>query len=114
MAHCDHNIAFANAVKADPRQAAALAVALCRALIGGCSVRRYFFHIMDGRVSLDHEGKLLADIWEVRKEAINRTAAYLALLDNALLFGGPWSMTVADEQGKTVFSLNLEAHTYSD
>lgn len=44
-------------------------------------VKRYFFHIMDGRVSLDATGKQMANVWEVPKEAINRTAAYLAPLD---------------------------------
>ena len=46
---------------------------------------RYFFHIMDGRVQLDHEGQQLLDIWEVRKEALRRSAAYLSGLDNVLI-----------------------------
>lgn len=73
---------------------------------------RYFFHVMDGKVVIDPEGMVLSDIWEVRKEALRRAAAILSELDNGLLYGGPWSLTVANEDGKTAFSLQFEAHAY--
>lgn len=73
---------------------------------------RYFFHVMDGRVVIDTTGIELANIWEVRSEAIRRAGAVLSSLDVGLLFGGPWTMTVANEGGNTVFLLKFEASTY--
>ena len=43
---------------------------------------RYFFHVMDGRASIDREGTELAGIDEARSEAI-RTAGEILRQDSA-------------------------------
>ena len=74
---------------------------------------RYFFHVMDGRASIDHEGTELAGIEQARAEAI-RTAGEMLRQDSAGLWSGhPWQMTVADETGCTQFSLSFSARDHS-
>ena len=74
-----------------------------RLLTGEHVVPRYFFHIMDGRASIDHEGTELAGIEEARSQAI-RTAGEMLRQDSSgggIWSGHPWQMTVADETGYT-------------
>jgi hypothetical protein len=74
---------------------------------------RYFFHVMDGRAQVDSEGTELPDITAVRKEAVRTAGEMLAGADVAQLPSGmPWQMTVADETGKTVYSLRFESKDY--
>lgn len=79
---------------------------------GGAHVPRYFFHVMDGRASIDHEGTELAGIAEARAEAV-RTAGEILRHDIADLWSGhPWQMTVADDTGVTKFTLRFSARDH--
>lgn len=70
---------------------------------------RYYFHIMDGRAVVDNEGTNLPDMAGVRQHAIQMAGHIIANIDTGLTKGWPWQMTVADADGKTVFSLWFEA-----
>jgi len=74
---------------------------------------RYFFHVMDGRASIDAEGTDLPGLREARAQAIE-TAGQI-LRDNGARFwdGTEWHMTVCDVSGTTVFSLNFSAQDYA-
>jgi hypothetical protein len=76
---------------------------------------RYFFHVMDGRASVDREGTELATVDEARTEAIRTAGEILrhqGAKDSNVWSGNPWHMTVADEAGDTVFSLHFSANTH--
>ena len=73
---------------------------------------RYFFHVMDGRASLDREGVELAGLDEVRAEAIRTAGEILRETSGSLWSGCPWNMTVADAAGDTVFTLRFTAYEY--
>lgn len=75
---------------------------------------RYYFHVTDGRVSVDTEGTELAGVAQVREQAVRTAGEILAVRSGpeGLSSGTPWTMTVADETGKTVYSLMFEAREY--
>jgi hypothetical protein len=73
---------------------------------------RFFFHVMDGKAIVDTEGTLIASMGEVRREAIRTAGEILAREDMQLLSETPWQMTVADEVGRTVYSLRFESKDY--
>ena len=73
---------------------------------------QYFFHVMDGRAFIDREGTELAGITQVREEAIRTAGTILAKETTGLSSGKPWQMTVADADGKVVFSLRFVATEY--
>ena len=84
-----------------------------RLLKGERVMPRYFFHVMDGRASIDHEGTELAGIEEARSEAI-RTAGEILRHDSAGVWTGhPWQMTVADDTGLTKFTLRFSARDHA-
>jgi hypothetical protein len=73
---------------------------------------RYFFHVMDGRASIDREGTELAGLAEARAEAV-RTAGEILRPDSAGVWSGhPWQMTIADDTGKTKFTLRFSARDH--
>src|SRR5215217_7267903 len=55
---------------------------------------RYFFHVIDGRASIDHEGTVLAGIDEARSEAIRTAGEILRQNSAGVWTGHPWQMTV--------------------
>jgi hypothetical protein len=75
---------------------------------------RYFFHLRDGRTSLDDEGTELPDIHAARRTAI--TLSGETLKDGAsdtLWDGAPWQIWVTDQpdgKGQTFFTLHFSAH----
>jgi hypothetical protein len=73
---------------------------------------RYFFHVMDGRASIDMEGTELTGMDSVRVEAIRTAGDILSDYLPGALAKDPWQMTVADENGATVYSLRFEAKEY--
>ena len=73
---------------------------------------RYFFHVMDGTALVDAEGTELATMQEVRDQAVRCAGEILVNEKTGLIVGIPWQMTVANEAGKTVFSLRFEANAY--
>lgn len=75
---------------------------------------RYFFPVMDGRALVDTDGTELADMDAVRAEAVRTAGEILAAEDPGLFSEHDWRMTVADNRGKTVFSLYLKATDYTE
>jgi len=73
---------------------------------------RYFFHVTNGRATLDAEETELADMDAVRAEAVRTAGEILSSEDARLFCTHDWQMTVADERGKTVFSLRFETEEY--
>jgi hypothetical protein len=70
---------------------------------------RYFFHVIDGRASMDAEGTELPGLEEARTQAIVTAGEILRQSATHLCSGAPWQMTVADAQGDTVFTLRFPA-----
>jgi hypothetical protein len=74
---------------------------------------RYYFHLKDGRASLDAEGTELADIAAARNEAVKLSGAILRDGGGKTLWDGEtWRLWVTDQpdgKGKTFFTLNFSA-----
>lgn len=71
---------------------------------------RYFFHVMDGHVTIDHEGTELDGIADVRREAVRFAGGLLTSEMTNLNHGWPWRLTVADAAGDVVYSLDFTAN----
>lgn len=66
---------------------------------------RYFFHILNGQVTLDEAGLDLPDMSSVRAESI-RTAGQMLSDGEPSWKGQAWQMLVVDEAGTIVFGVN--------
>jgi hypothetical protein len=73
---------------------------------------RYYFHVMDGRATIDEDGTELPDVEAARDEAIRTAGEILASGGASLADGHPWNMTVADQDGKTVLTLRFKMEIY--
>lgn len=75
---------------------------------------RYFFHVMDAKVTIDGEGTVLPNVHSARQEAIRTAGAILAdgEASGGLMAECPWNMTVVDDEGRTVFTLAFQARNY--
>jgi hypothetical protein len=71
-------------------------------------VPRYYFHIADGRVIHDNEGTELPDLKSARAEAI-RTSGTILSEQNSSWTGTAWRMSVADEQGTVLLTIDFSA-----
>lgn len=69
-------------------------------------MKRYFFHIMNGRAILDDVGLELTDMDQVRTEAI-RAAGQMLSDGQHSWKGKAWQMIVTDTDGTIVFGVNL-------
>lgn len=67
---------------------------------------RFFFHVLDGKASIDHVGTELADVEAAEKEAM-RTAG--DIIRSRKMLGRHWSMTVVDEKDLVLLRLNFDA-----
>jgi hypothetical protein len=74
---------------------------------------RYFFHIVDGRATMDREGTELAGVEEARVQAVQMAGEMLRQSAEHVWTGCPWHMTVADDDGKTLFTLRFSAHEHA-
>jgi hypothetical protein len=70
---------------------------------------RYFFHVIDGRNIIDNEGAELADLKQVRAEAIRLAGAVLRDEGDKFWNGTKWQMNVTDASGQSVLKLNFSA-----
>jgi hypothetical protein len=74
---------------------------------------RYYFHLKDGRTSLDSEGTELPDVVAARHAALRLSGEILREGADELLWGGtPWRLWVSDESdgaGETFFTLQFTA-----
>lgn len=74
---------------------------------------RYYYHVHDGRTTLDDEGVELADLKAAREMAILNSGEILKNgAGPAMWAGEPWRMWVTDGPGgggKTLFTLKFSA-----
>lgn len=68
---------------------------------------RYFFHVHDGRVTIDHVGTELAGPKEARQQAIVSAGEMLRDEGEKFWDSEDWTMHVKDEVGRTVCRLIL-------
>ena len=70
---------------------------------------RYYFHVRDGRDLPDTEGSELPDLHAVRLEALRASGEMLRGNKGAAEFwsGDDWTMTVVDEDGRSVLTLRF-------
>ena len=68
---------------------------------------RYHFHQHDGRDVLDHDGAELPDLAAARNAAARAFIEMVRDHVDELWRDGGWSMTVTDETGLALFSLDL-------
>jgi hypothetical protein len=73
---------------------------------------RYFFHVMDGKVSIDTDGVELAGLTKCAVKPLERPALASGEA-SGMLDGHSWNMTVADEDSKTVTTLCFKIEAYS-
>ena len=67
---------------------------------------RYFFHVIDGTVLLDHDGTELPDLHAARAMAIHTSGELLCGLEEHW-DGTEWHMEVADEAGRVLLALHF-------
>jgi hypothetical protein len=74
---------------------------------------RYYFHLKDGRLSLDDYGIDLPDLGAARKEAVRYSGEVLRDGAHTTLWNGePWNLWVTDQpagEGRTLFTLTFAA-----
>ena len=70
---------------------------------------RYFFHVIDGKELPDNVGTVLANVDEVRAEAIVLSGAMLKESATTFWNNGQWQVRVEDEAGNKVCALTLSA-----
>jgi hypothetical protein len=72
---------------------------------------RYFFQVLDSRAIIDTEGTELAGLDDAYEMAIRSAGSILESEGAAFWNGGQWRMSVADDSGKTCFTLNFSVET---
>lgn len=72
---------------------------------------RYFFHVADGKMTIDDVGTDLPDMDRVRRETI-RTAGQMLSDGDQSWKGNAWRMMVADEAGTIVFGVNISINRH--
>ena len=68
---------------------------------------RYFFHVRDSGVMLDHAGIELAGLAEARAMAVKTAGEELRDLGGKVWESPEWLMWVTDESGDTVCSIKF-------
>jgi hypothetical protein len=70
---------------------------------------RYFFHVVDGKEIIDHDGTELADVAAARAEAIVVSGEMLKDMGGKFWNTGEWQIRVTDEAGDRVCALTFSA-----
>ena len=70
---------------------------------------RYFFHVIDGRAIIDHEGTEFPNLRTARAEAIRLAGAILRDEGDKFWNGEEWHMNVTDASGQSVLKLRFSA-----
>jgi len=70
---------------------------------------RYFFHLKDGRETIDHEGTVLSGIGEARAQAVVMSGEIIKDSGGKFWDGEEWRLWVTDEAGATVCALRFAA-----
>ncbi|MBW6530410.1 hypothetical protein KZ820_06655 [Sphingomonas sp. RRHST34] len=68
---------------------------------------RFFFHVTDGVDIRDEEGTELPNLKAARRVAVQYAGALLREVDSDELDRHDWVMTVTDDTGLTMFTLNI-------
>jgi hypothetical protein len=68
---------------------------------------RYFFHMMDGRATIDTTGLYLENEGLARFEAVRAAGEMLADDEMSIWLGNEWIMSVVDEAGIVLFKLKI-------
>jgi len=68
---------------------------------------RYFFHVKDGRMAVDHTGLEFDNDHDVRQEALRGASEMLVDENMGLWLGNEWVMTVVNEFGDVMFNLKF-------
>jgi hypothetical protein len=75
---------------------------------------KFFFHVDDGKLTLDREGTELSGTGEARTTAVEFAGELLRDFDGEFWSNGQqWALHVTDERRKLLFSLHLGAETPS-
>ena len=70
---------------------------------------RYFFHVIDGRDLIDHEGTEFPNLRTARAEAIRLAGAILRDEGDKFWNGEEWHVNVTDASGQSVLKLRFSA-----
>ena len=70
---------------------------------------RYFFHVIDGRSIIDHEGTEFPNLRSARVEAIRLAGAILHDDGDTFWKGEEWHMNVTDASGQSLLKLHFSA-----
>ena len=70
---------------------------------------RYFFHVIDGRDIIDHDGTEFPNLRTARAEAIRLAGAILRDEGDRFWNGTEWQMNVTDAAGQSVLRLRFSA-----
>ncbi|MBX9933589.1 MAG: hypothetical protein K2Y56_19050 [Methylobacterium sp.] len=68
---------------------------------------RYFFHVFDGKSTLDADGTELPDWHTARREAVRLAGEILSDEAQGPFLGNEWRMEVTDAKGLTLFQLDF-------
>ena len=68
---------------------------------------RYFFHVDEGSEQPDGEGTDLADMGQVRSEAVRLSGEVLRDMEGRFWRRPEWRLTVTNESGADVLSLQV-------
>ena len=71
---------------------------------------RYFFHLHNGSEQPDREGSDLADMGQVRSEAVRLSSKVLRDMDERFWGHPEWTLTVTDETGAELLGLRVLAN----
>ena len=75
---------------------------------------RYFFNVYDGVAILDDEGSELAGLQEAKREAVTITGQLLhGSLKADIWSGDEWKLVVADDRGRTLFTVRISGETHA-
>jgi hypothetical protein len=81
--------------------------ALVPIMFGSRRMPRYFFHVHDGMVIIDHEGLELSDADEARTQALISAGDMIRDKGVKLWSGQTWTMQVKDAVGRTICGLSF-------
>ena len=70
---------------------------------------RYFFHVVDGTVSIDTDGTELRGLPEAHSQAIAMAGEIMRDARRKFWTGNDWQMHVTDDSKRTLFKLKFSA-----
>ena len=71
---------------------------------------KFYFHTQDGHVTHDEDGTILPNLASARREAVRISCQMLRMREDAVWLTRSWQMTVTDEVGLVLFTIDVAAH----